>query len=235
MIDIHTHILYCVDDGVKTLNESIDILKNMSEKGVTDVFLTPHYVEYSTYISNVKNNMLIFNNINENLKKNNININIHLGNEIYITENILELLDKNEIRTLGSSSYLLIELPMSGEYDRYMDIFLDLINNGYKVILAHPERYIYFQNHFNELISIHNKGILFQVNLESILGKYGNKAKKTIKKLLKEKIVDFVGSDIHYNKENYLYIDEAKNKFKKYLNDEEINNIFNVNPRNILK
>lgn len=235
MIDIHSHILYGVDDGVKTLNESITILKNMSKKGITDVFLTPHYIEYSSYISNIKNNMIIFNNIKENLIKNDININIHLGNEIYITKNILELLDKEEISTLSDSNYLLIELPMNGQYDGYMDIFLDLIDNGYKVILAHPERYIYFQNHFEELISMHEKGILFQVNLESILGKYGRQSKKTIKKLLKLKSIDFVGSDIHYNKSNYEYISESKDKFRKYLNDDEINTIFNINPGKIIK
>lgn len=234
MIDIHTHILYGVDDGVKTLDESIDILKNMSENGVTDVFLTPHYVEYSNYINNVKNNLIKFNNIKEYLQNNNINISIHLGNEIYITENILELLDKKEINTLGISNYLLIELPMSGEYNGYMDVFLDLIEHGYNIVLAHPERYIYFQNHFDELMSIHDKGILFQVNLESILGKYGPKAKKNIKKLLKSKIVDFVGSDIHHSKDNYSYIYESKKKFRKYLNDDEINKIFNINPNDIL-
>lgn len=233
MIDIHTHILYGVDDGVKTLDESINILKNMSKEGVTDVFLTPHYVEYSTYVSSVKSNMAIFNIIKETLMQNNININIHLGNEIYITKNILELLERKEISTLGNSNYLLIELPMSGEYDGYMDIFLDLMSRGYKIILAHPERYIYFNNHFNELISMHDRGILFQVNLESVLGKYGTQSKKTIKKLLKSKVIDFVGSDIHYNKDNYSYINEAKNKFRKYLNENEIDAIFNINPSNI--
>lgn len=235
MIDIHTHILYGVDDGVKTIEESILILKNMSENGITDVFLTPHYIKDSSYISNVKNNTIKLNNIKEILLKNGININVHLGSEIYITENILELLNNYELKPLGSSNYLLIELPMSGEYNNYMDIFLDLIDMGYKVILAHPERYIYFHNHFNELISMHNNGILFQVNLESILGKYGKRVKKAMKKLLKSKIVDFVGSDIHYNKSDYSYINESKNKFRKYLNDDEINTIFNINPSNILK
>lgn len=235
MIDIHTHILYGVDDGVKVFSESIDILKNMRDNGVTDVFLTPHYVEYSAYISNVRSNTLRLNNIKEELIRNNININVHLGNEIYITNNILELLNKGELKPLGDSNYLLIELPMNGEYENYMDIFLNLIDNGYRVILAHPERYIYFQKNFNELISMHDNGILFQVNLESVLGKYGVQAKKTIKKLLKFKVIDFVGSDIHHNKNNYSYIEESKNKFRKYLSEDELNNIFYVNPSNILK
>ena len=227
MIDIHTHILYDTDDGVKTIEESISILDNFSKIGITDVYLTPHYIEYSSYNNNVKTNMTKFRKLKSEIKKNNININIHLGNEIYINEDILELLNNKEISPLGDSNYLLIELPMNGEFNGFMDIFLDLIENGYKVILAHPERYIYFQNHFDELVSIHNSGILFQVNIASILGRYGKASKKTIKKILKNKLVDFIGTDTHQDKSDYSYIEKSINKFKKYLTDEEINKICN--------
>ena len=227
MVDLHTHILYDVDDGVKNIDESIEILKNMSKNGVTDVFLTPHYIEYSSYTSNRKNNLSKIKQIETKLKENNINIKIFLGNEIYISENILDLLEKKEISTLGKSNYLLIELPMSGIFNGYMDIFYELIQKDYKVVLAHPERYIYFHDHFDELVEIHNSGVLFQINLESILGKYGKKPQKTVKKILKSKLVDFVGSDIHRNKSDYSFINKSISKFKKYLSDEEIDLILN--------
>lgn len=232
MIDIHSHILYGVDDGVKTIDESISVLKKLSENGVTDIVLTPHYIESSSYNSNVKSNRTKFNYIKRKLKENNISINIYLSNEIYINENILDLLKNKEIQALNKN--LLIELPMSGEYNNYMDIFLELKEFGYNVILAHPERYIYFHKNFNDLIDIHNKGILFQLNLESILGKYGKNAKKNIKKLLKNKCVDFIGTDIHHDKDDYSFIEKSKKKFRKYLTNEEIDNIFINNPKKIL-
>lgn len=234
MIDIHTHILFKTDDGVKDIDESISILKKMSEKNITDVFFTPHYIEYSRYTSNIQNNIDKFNELKNALDESNIKINIHLGNEIYITRDILKLLNNNELKPLGNSKYLLIELPISGEFNDFMDIFLNLKELGYKVILAHPERYIYFQDNIDELLKIHEYGILFQINLESILGKYGRYAKKTVIKLLKNKVVDFTGSDIHHDHFDYSFIDKAINKFKKYLNDEEINLITNENAKNIL-
>ena len=224
MIDIHTHILYGVDDGVKTIEESIAILRKMSENGVTDVYLTPHYIEDSSYTSNVKQNQVRFNNIKKELNNNNIKINVYLANEIYINDNILKLLKNNEIQPLSNKN-LLIELPMNGEYNNYMDVFLELKEAGYKVTLAHPERYLYFHKHFDELVDMHNRGILFQINLESILGKYGRNVKKSTKKLLKRKIVDSIGSDIHHDKKDYSYIEKSTKKFRKYLNDNELKNI----------
>lgn len=232
MIDIHTHILYGIDDGVKTIEESIKVLKNLSDNGVTDVYLTPHYIENSSYNSNVKNNQTRFNNIKKELKKNNISLNIYLANEIYINDDILGLLKNNEVKTLNNKN-LLIELPMSGEYNNYMDVFLELKEAGYNVILAHPERYIYFQKHFDDLIDMHNRGILFQINMESILGKYGSKTKKTVKKLLKNKCIDYVGSDIHHDKSNYSFIEKSKKKMSKYLTQEELDNIFINNPKKL--
>ena len=75
---------------------------------------------------------------------------------------------------------------MSGENEIYYDVFLDLINMGYKVILAHPERYISFQKDFNKVYELKELGVLLQSNVGSILGDYGRGAKKTIKRLLKE-------------------------------------------------
>ena len=74
-------------------------------------------------------------------------------------------------------------------------------------------------------------GILLQCNIDSILGYYGKSAKKTIKYILKNKLVSFVGTDIHSKKNDYSYIEKAKNKFRKYLTDEEIEN--NIKSKNV--
>lgn len=233
MIDIHSHLLYEVDDGAKTIDESIDIIKNLYNNGVTDIILTPHYIEYSSYNSNKKSNLIKLENLKQELKKNNININLHLGNEIYINNNILSLLKNNEICSLNDSKYLLIELPMSGKYDNYIEIFKELIENGYKVILAHPERYSTFKKDINLVYELKNIGVFMQCNIESILKIYGKDAYKTIKKLAKNKLIDFIASDIHHKK-NYEYINKAITKLKKYYSDSEINNLLVNNQKDIL-
>lgn len=234
MIDIHSHILYEVDDGSKSIEESINILSFLSKIGYTDVILTPHYIEYSSYNKNKFDNEKKLKLLKNKLKENNVNINIYLGNEIYINNNILNLVKNSEISTLNNSKYLLIELPMNGKYDNYIEIFRELIENGYIVILAHPERYISFQKDFSLILELKEMGILFQCNIESILKKYGRGAYKLIKKLSKEKLINFLASDIHHIKDDYLYIDKAKKLFSKYYSYDELEEILSINQKDII-
>ena len=233
MIDIHSHLLYGVDDGAKTIDESVDIIRNLYKNGITDIILTPHYIEYSSYNSNKKSNLEKLDSLKKKLKEEGINVNLYLGNEIYINNNILSLLKKGEISSLNDSKYLLIELPMSGKYDNYVEIFKELIENGYKVILAHPERYNTFKKDINLIYELKNIGVLMQWNIESILKTYGKDSYKTIKKLAKNKLINFIASDIHHKKD-YEYINKARNKFKKYYSDSEIDDLLSNNQKDIL-
>ena len=233
MIDIHSHILYGVDDGAKTIDESVDIIRNLYKNGITDIILTPHYIEYSSYNSNKKSNLEKLDSLKKKLKEEGINVNLYLGNEIYINNNILSLLKKGEISSLNNSKYLLIELPMSGKYDNYVEIFKELIENGYKVILAHPERYNTFKKDINLIYELKNIGVLMQCNIESILKTYGKDAYKTIKKLAKNKLINFIASDIHHKKD-YEYINKARDKFKRYYSDSEIDDLLSNNQKDIL-
>ena len=234
MIDIHSHLLFGVDDGSRTLEESVHVIKKLSEVGYTDIILTPHYINDSTYVSTREENLDVLKRLKVGLIRNNVNVNLYLGNEIYIDSEIANLLKNNIISSLNDTKYLLIELPMSGENEIYYDIFLDLINMGYKVILAHPERYISFQKDFNKIYELKELGVLLQSNVGSVLGDYGRGAKKTIKRLLKENLITFMGTDMHHNKEEYTFVLKAKKKMGKYLTQKQINNIFENNAKVLL-
>ena len=216
MIDIHSHILNGIDDGAKNIAESLEIIKWLSNIGYDSIILTPHYIKDSKYAETKKDNIIKLETLKKSLKEENINVDLYLGNEIYIDDNILSLLEKQEISTLANSKYVLIELPMSGYHGYYKDIFRDLIKNGYIVILAHPERYISFQNDFNKLIELYNMGVLLQGNINSILGYYGNSAEKAIKKLLKNHMLTYLSTDIHHLNEDYSF-EKVKNKTLKYI------------------
>lgn len=234
MIDIHSHLLYGIDDGSRTMEESTFIIKRLYKIGYTDIILTPHYINGSSYVSAREENLHRLKKLKINLIRENVPVNLYLGNEIYIDRDIIKLFKDGIISSLNDSKYLLIELPMSGDNEYYYDVFLDIINMGYKVILAHPERYISFQRDFNKIYELKEIGVLFQSNVGSILGEYGKGAKKTIKRLLKEHLISFMGTDIHHNKDDYSYVDKAKRKFSKYLSDEEIENIFENNAKEII-
>ena len=234
MIDVHSHILYGIDDGSRNLEESLSIIKNYNNIGIKDIIATPHYINNSSYTSDKKNNLAILNKLKEELKKENIDTNLYLGNEIYIDEDIEELLKSNMISSLNDSKYLLIELPMSGEKENYYDIFIDLINDGYKVVLAHPERYISFQKDFNRIYELNSIGVLFQCNIGSIIGEYGKSSKKTLKRMLKEDLVYMFGTDIHRNKSDYNFLKKAKKKLNKYMDEEKLNKLLKENASKLL-
>ena len=234
MIDVHSHLIFGVDDGCKTIDESIDILKGLYNMGITDTIITPHYINETNYVSPKLTNLKKLVEIKERLIKENININVYLGNEVYIDKQISQCVKQNKICTLNNTEYILIELPMSGIYTDYIDIFSNLINEGFKVILAHPERYTAFQNDFNKVYELKDIGVLFQCNLGSILGEYGKEAKKTIKRLLKEDLIYMIGTDIHHRKDKYDLLEKAKKKYKKYLSDERIADILTNNAKKII-
>ena len=234
MIDIHSHILFDTDDGAKTIEESIEILKGMNKCGFDSVILTPHYIKNSAYNCTAVKNWEKFQALKERLKSENFSMNLFLGNEIFIDDDILELLKKHYIIGLNNSEYLLIEIPMNGKYEGYKDIFYLLIRNGYKIVLAHPERYLSFQQDFNKIYELEKIGVYFQCNLGSIVGKYGEAAEKTIKRILKERKLSFLATDIHHPKQNYQEWKKAKDIALKYISEDEFNILVEKNPKQLL-
>ena len=231
--DIHSHLLFGIDDGVRTLEESVKIIKKLKKIGYKNLILTPHYIKESKFNSNRENNLKLLDILKKELIKEQIDRNIYLGNEIYIDDEIIKLIKDNAISSLNSSNYLLIELPMSGEYDNYEEVFHDLTIKGYHVILAHPERYLSFQKDFNKVYELEKIGVLFQSNINSIIGGYGTKAKKMMKRLLKERKISYLASDIHRGMD-YSDFEKAHKKMLKYINEEEYQKLININPSKII-
>ena len=145
MKDLHSHLLFGIDDGSKSLDESICLLKKMQEQNITDLICTPHYIENSKYVCNNKDKLKKIKKLKEKIRKENININLYLGNELFITPNVVDLINKKEVRTLNNSRYILFEFPMNNIYLNTKEIIKKMISNRYIPILAHPERYPIFQ------------------------------------------------------------------------------------------
>ena len=189
MIDIHTHILPNVDDGCKTLEEARECLLISKKNGVNSVILTPHFS-----IRDKKEKIL---NAYEEFKKQveDIDINIYLGAEMMYSRGFLKALREKKVITLNESEYLLIELELfDAGYDIRSSLY-DIRCLGYKIILAHPERYIYLS--IKELEQLKKDGVLFQVNVSSLNGAHGIMIKNKALQLYKLGLIDFVSSDCH--------------------------------------
>ena len=215
MKDLHCHIIYGVDDGSRNIDESMELLRNAHKQGMTDMIFTPHYMEETDYVCNNEDKLNIFNTIKDKMNEENIPINIYLGNEVFFTKEFLKLLAKDEILTLNNSKYLLFELPFHNQIIGLADIVYEMKVAGYIPILAHPERYSYFQKNPHLLDELKKEGLLFQCNYASILGNYGIASKKLLKYLLKKEYVDYFGTDIHHI--NKTFVTDNFDKIKKHI------------------
>lgn len=234
MIDFHNHIIFDVDDGAQDIEQSIKMLKEAQEAGITDVILTPHYMEeyYEVGTKAIAKRMEI---INQEIEKNNINIKLHQSNEVYITSNIINLLKNERVSTVAGSKYVLMETPMLQAPMNFRQIIYDLKSNGYIPVIAHPERYEYIQKNPQIVYDLIQDGVLFQSNIGSIIGIYGNDAKKTVKKLLKHKMVHFIGTDTHRPNSIYPKVEKALKKLGKIVPEDELEKIICENAKCVLE
>lgn len=216
MTDVHSHILFDVDDGSSSIGESIALLKRLKEVGFNNVILTPHYIEGSEYNSLNKEKLEKLKILRRAIEEVGLDINIYLGNEIFINDNIIDFIKNGSIYSLNNSKYLLIELPFHNKILNLEDIIFEIRHAGYVPIIAHPERYTYFQEDYELVDSLRDNGVMFQGNYSSILGFYGKSSEKLLKHMLKKRYIDFLGTDIHHIKKTYV-IDNFKKIEKKII------------------
>ncbi len=229
IIDIHSHILPGVDDGPMTIEESVEILSALEEKGFDSIILTSHYIENTDYNSNEKVRMKILNELQEKT-----NINLYLGNEVFITENVIDLYRNRELITLNKSSYMLVEFPLNGYNINTTKIICELTSHNIIPIIAHPERYLYIQDNYATIDEILDYGCYLQCNIGSLTGKYGKRAQKLVKYLLKKGVVTFIGSDIH-SLRSIPTLEKSYNKLKKIVGEEKFKELTYYNPMRVLK
>lgn len=193
---MHCHIVPGVDDGSPDIPTSLFLLEQMSEWGLERIYASPH----STQDSFENTPLTIatpFAELCRSAKEKGLPVELHHHFEYRLDEFFLTQLDCDNIVSLPGR-FLLIENPFSNEPWGMEQLVYDLINKGYNPVLAHPERYQYYsRNHRNRYADLHNKGLYFQINLLSLAGHYGKRERETALYLLKNNMVQFVGTDLH--------------------------------------
>lgn len=236
MLDIHCHIVPYTDDGAVDINASLEMAKNASRLGYTGIFATSHYIIHDNelvnkdFVNNIKK-------LNEMFELENIDLKVYEGNEIFFTNDIVNLIKNKKVCTLANSRYVLVELPLFNSIIpmNVYDEFNKLQDAGFIPILAHPERYDFVTKNFDTLVNLIESGVLLQSNIGSITGKYGKDAKKNVEKMLKNNMVHFLGTDSHNNTVYEVY-EKAIKKIGKIINDNDIyNKIIYENPEKVLK
>ena len=234
MIDIHNHILYGVDDGSQSQEESLNMLITAQSMGFTGVILTPHYMMYRGFTSNVENNKKIFEELKEAATQAEIKIELYLGNEIFYEYAVANAIDSGAFKTLGSTDYYLVETKRKGVSVIALQNFMKSLQNGGKqVIFAHPERYDFIQEDPNRLFEFIDKGILVQGNYLSLVDYYGQAAQNTLKIMLEHGMVSFMGSDAHQS-EGYELYPRAKEVGSEIIGETAWMEIMKNNPRKLI-
>ena len=231
-IDIHTHILPGVDDGSKSINESLAIIDYLIGIGVTDIVLTSHYIKGTGYNYDTKSRNEILNNLENELKDRDVFL--YIGNEVYLCDEVVDLYKKKEICTLNNSKYMLVELPLSSYYKNFPNALCDLNEDGIIPIIAHPERYKFIQNDCKRIKELLEFDCLLQINIDSLIGKYGRKAKKLAKFLLKKNLVSFVATDTHYVSDPKK-LEKAYKKLRKIVGEEKYKELTYLNAKKVLE
>ncbi len=229
MIDFHSHILPGIDDGSRNLEETKNILLEAKEAGFNKIISTSHYAYKCYEVPEYKRKQMISELSEEDFPE------IILGSEIFITYNIVDLLKEFKASTINGTNYILFELPLRNEIPNLKDVVNRLQENNYRLILAHPERYSIVQNDFNYLYKLQDMGILFQSNYASITGYYGHAAKSTVKKMLKNELVSFLGSDVHRPETVYKLLPKAFKKIEKIVSKEYLEDLTTNNAELILR
>lgn len=197
-VDIHSHTLFGVDDGAKTIEDTEHLLKQMIELGFSKVITTPHTM--ATIYPNTKE--ILQNRYQEVLEKLPAltkQLDYQVASEYMIDEAFEARIDDNSLLPL-KDSYVLVEMSYINPPIFLEDVLFHLVSKDYIPVLAHPERYNFYYNDIEAYKILKKRGCKFQLNLLSTVGYYGSKVAETAQQLLKMRMYDFVGSDIHHNK-----------------------------------
>lgn len=198
-IDIHSHILPGIDDGSKSVEMSIELLTKMKEYGVVNFVFTPHILEGVW-----ENTPSIINKSFEKLQNavskytDLSDLSMRYAAEYMLDNNFQKILKNKDILTI-KDSFVLIEMSYLNPPINLFEMLFDIQMAGYKPILAHPERYNFLHNNFDEYHKLKDAGCKFQVNLLSLTNYYGQHVNKAAVKLIKNNLIDFVGSDAHHH------------------------------------
>lgn len=233
MIDLHLHILPGIDDGSSSLEESVRMAKRLSELGFKGAFCTSHYIADSPQAADNQTKNRLREKLQTELDKAGIKLKLLPGNEIYIDPKMVDFLTTKKATCLGGdfnarkkNQHVLFELPFYAEVSYLRDIIFELKAKGLVPVLAHPERYLFIQKNKEAVFELKKLGVKLQSNYGSIVGQYGGKAKKIMKFLLKNRLVSYLGTDIHRAEGSlFLKFEKAEKKIIKLIGEPEYRKI----------
>lgn len=193
--DIHSHFIPGIDDGAQTLEQGLELLASMAELGYRKVITTPH-----SMADGYKNSPEIIlgglEKLRAGVREAGINIEVDAAAEYYLDHALEQQVVAETVLTFGNN-YLLFELPFIGEPAMLRQVVFQMQTQGYRPVLAHPERYSFWHNEFERFTDLKDRGVMFQLNMVALSGAYGPQAKQIAERMIDAGYYELVGSDCH--------------------------------------
>lgn len=232
-VDIHSHILSNLDDGAANIETSMSMLKMSVQNNVKSIIATPHFIpgtlEQKTDVINKS-----CKDLNDKASTKGMSIDILPGCEVFITPEIVSLLKDGVIPTLNNSTYVLVEFPLMLIPTFAGDVLYSMQINGFRPILAHPERNSEIIKNPDILYKLVERGILAQINASSITGNFGKEIAKKSLGLIKNKLVHFVASDAHTMNKRSPDLTKAASIVEKKFGKDTVDLLFKTNGSKVI-
>jgi protein-tyrosine phosphatase len=205
MVDIHSHILYGLDDGARTLEESVAMIRLAAQSGTTDIVATPHADLYYTYRPEI-----VDQRIAELTQAAAGAVRIHRGCDFHLYyENIQQALENPARFTINQKRYLLVEFSDVMILDSASEVFNRMLAGGTTPVITHPERNALLARSLDQIARWVEAGCRVQVTAHSFLGRFGRRAKAAAEDLMKQRRVHFIASDAHNTEHRPPVMDDA--------------------------
>ncbi len=233
LTDVHCHILFGVDDGSKSLEQSNKMLGIAYNEGIRTIILTPHYNKrvwgFDVNVWQERYDALV-----KLAGENYPGLRIYIGCEIYYHSDTIEELNAGKIPTMAGGKYVLVEFDTSISYRRLAEAVMGIMQSDHIPIIAHVERYECILEDPDRVEELKDFGAYIQVNVSGVMGNHGRLEKKCIKKLLKKELVNFIATDAHRDDKRAPYIRDCADYVTKKYGYEYAERIFRINPRCVI-
>jgi protein-tyrosine phosphatase len=216
--DIHSHLIPGIDDGSPSMEESLQLIKGMVALGYDKLITTPHVM--SDYYKNTTEGILSgLANLKKCADAEQLNAEIQAAAEYYMDYEFIGKLAKHDLLTFGSN-YLLVECSFIEPLRNLEEVIFEIQVNGYRPVLAHPERYQFWHNNLKYLHQLKDRDVLFQLNILSLTGLYSREVELVANYLVDNKMFEFIGTDLHHTKhleflQQLKFNESLDNKLKK--------------------
>lgn len=235
LFDIHSHILFGLDDGAKNIEESVELLKALEKTGFVHAVLTPHYIK-GVYELGIKEANETLDKLKNACAKEGLKIELSLAAEYFFDSSLIELVDSNKVLFVNEKNRtLLVQAPMFKIPNYTKQLSFELKLRRVVPIIVHPERYADVAKKPQRIKEFLEAGFLVQVNLGSLGGLYGEKIRLSAEKLLRFGLVHFVATDLHAPHHIETVLDKGLARLLQLKKEDEAKRLLSENPKRVIK